>query len=59
MRDADTGDYLVESLGGVGGAPAHLLAGFAEANAMIRLPEGVTQVRPGEIVDVEFLQQRS
>lgn len=59
MRDADTGDYLVESLGGVGGAPAHLLAGFAEANAMIRLPEGVTHVRPGEIVDVEFLQQRS
>lgn len=58
MRDAATGDYLVESLGSVGGAGAHLLAGFAEANAMIRLPEGITQVRPGEIVDVEFLQQR-
>lgn len=59
MRDADTGDYLVESLGGPVGGPAHLLAGFAEANAMIRLPEGITYVRPGEIVDVEFLQQRS
>lgn len=59
MRDADTGDYLVESLGGVAGGAAHLLAGFAEANAMIRLPEGITYVRPGEIVDVEFLQQRS
>lgn len=59
MRDADTGDYLVESLGGLDGRPAHLLAGFAEANAMIRLPEGVTYVRPGEVVDVEFLQQRS
>ena len=58
MRDAATGDYLVESLGSVGGAAAHLLAGFAEANAMIRLPEGITHVRPGEIVDVEFLQQR-
>lgn len=59
MRDADTGDYLVESLGAVDGGPAHLLAGFAEANAMIRLSEGITYVRPGEIVDVEFLQQRS
>lgn len=59
MRDADTGDYLVESLGGLAGSPAHLLAGFAEANAMIRLPEGITYVRPGEVVDVEFLQQRS
>lgn len=58
MRDAATGDYLVESLGSVGGAGAHLLAGFAEANAMIRLPEGITHVRPGDIVDVEFLQQR-
>ena len=59
MRDADTGDYLVESLGKPSGGAAHLLAGFAEANAMICLPEGVTYVRPGDIVDVEFLQQRS
>lgn len=59
MRDADTGVYLVESLGGVGGGPEHLLAGYAEANAIIRIPEGVTHVRPGDIVDVEFLQQRS
>lgn len=59
MRDAETGDYLVESLGGPGGGPAHLLAGFADANAMIQLPEDVTDVRPGDIVDVVFLQQRS
>ncbi|WKD58032.1 Molybdopterin molybdenumtransferase [Corynebacterium capitovis DSM 44611] len=59
MRDAETGAYVVQSLGGVTGAPAHLLAGFAEANAMIRIPEETTQVRPGDTVDVIFLQQRT
>lgn len=59
MRDAQTRDYLVEGIGGVSGGPAHLLAGLAEANAMIRLPEDVTEVRPGDIVDVLFLQQRA
>ncbi|GAB3079703.1 gephyrin-like molybdotransferase Glp [Corynebacterium aquatimens] len=59
MRDAHTRDYLVESIGGVGGAPAHLLAGLAEANAMIRIPEDVTDIRPGDEVDVIFLQQRA
>lgn len=59
MRDLETGEYLVESLGTAEGNAAHLLAGFAEANAMICLPEDVTEVRPGEVVDVEFLQQRS
>ncbi|MBN9644719.1 gephyrin-like molybdotransferase Glp [Corynebacterium mendelii] len=57
MRDADTQDYLVESLGGVSGAPAHLLAGMGEANALIRIPEDVTSVRPGDIVDVLFANQ--
>ncbi|MEX3504688.1 gephyrin-like molybdotransferase Glp [Corynebacterium sp. LK2510] len=59
MRDADTGDYLVQGLGGAEGVPSHLLAGFADANAIIELPEEVTTVRPGDIVDVVFLQQRS
>ena len=59
MRDADTGDYLVEGLGGATGAPAHLLAGLAEANAMIRIPEQVTEIRPGDIVEVLFLSQGS
>ena len=58
MRDAETADYLVEGLGGSSGAPAHLLAGLAEANAMIRVPEGVAEVRPGDVVDVIFLSQR-
>ena len=59
MRDAETADYLVEGLGGVAGAPAHLLAGLSEANAMIRVPEEVTEIRPGDVVDVLFLTQRS
>ena len=59
MRDAETADYLVEGLGGAAGAPAHLLAGLAEANAMIRIPEDVTEIRPGDVVDVLFLTQRT
>lgn len=59
MRDVETQDYLVEGLGGATGAPAHLLAGLAEANAMIRIPEDVTDLRPGDVVDVLFLSQRS
>ena len=57
MRDAHTQDYLVEGLGGANGAPAHLLAGLSDANAMIRIPEEVTDVRPGDIVEVIFLSQ--
>ena len=59
MRDAQTRDYLVDSIGGVSGGPAHLLAGLAEANAMIRIPTDVVEVRPGDVVDVMFLQQRA
>lgn len=57
MRDAETQDYLVEALGGASGAPSHLLAGLSEANAMIRIPEDVTEIRPGDVVDVVFLAQ--
>ena len=57
MRDTETRDYLVEGLGGANGAPAHLLAGLSDANAMIRVPVDATQVRPGDIVDVIFLGQ--
>ncbi|CAB0596864.1 molybdopterin molybdenumtransferase MoeA [Corynebacterium diphtheriae] len=57
MRDAQTQDYLVEGLGGANGAPAHLLAGLAEANAMIKIPEDVNEVLPGDIVEVLFMSQ--
>ncbi len=59
MRDAETADYLVEGLGGASGAPAHLLAGLAEANALIRIPEEATFIRPGDVVDVLFISQQS
>ena len=59
MRDAETADYLVEGLGGAAGAPAHLLAGLSEANAMIRVPDEVTEIRPGEVVEVLFWTHRS
>ena len=59
MRDAETADYLVEGLSGATGAPAHLLAGLAEANALIRVPEDATEIRPGDVVDVLFITQRS
>lgn len=55
MRDAETQDYLVEALGGPNGAPAHLLAGLSGANAMIRVPAETAEIRPGQPVDVLFL----
>lgn len=59
MRDSESGEYLVEPLSVLEAGPTHLLAGFAEANAMIHLPEGAVQVRPGDEVAVEFMRQRS
>ncbi len=58
MRDQDTGDYLVQALGGAPGASSHLLATLAEANCLVVVPTEVEQVRTGELVDVAFLAQR-
>ena len=57
MRDQDTGDYLVQVLGGPG-ASSHLLATLAEANCLVVVPTGVEQIRTGETVNVAFLAQR-
>ena len=57
MRDQDTGEYLVQALGGAPGA-SHLLATLAEANCLLIVPSEAEQVRTGEIVDVAFLAQR-
>ncbi|MGE2721507.1 gephyrin-like molybdotransferase Glp [Mycolicibacterium celeriflavum] len=57
MRDQDTGEYLVQALGGAPGA-SHLLATLAEANCLVIVPSDAEQVRTGEIVDVAFLAQR-
>jgi molybdopterin molybdotransferase len=58
MRDQDTGEYLVQALGGVPGASSHLLATLAEANCLVIVPAEAEEVRTGEIVDVAFLAQR-
>src|SRR5260370_38320019 len=54
MRDQDTGEYLVQALGGEPGASSHLLATLAEANCLVVVPSGAEQVRTGGIVDVRF-----
>jgi molybdopterin molybdotransferase len=58
MRDQETGEYLVQALGGAVGASSHLLATLAEANCLVVVPSEAEQVRTGEIVDVAFLAQR-
>ena len=58
MRDQDTGEYLVQALGGAPGASSHLLATLAEANCLVVVPREAEQVRTGEIIDVAFLAQR-
>lgn len=58
MRDQDTGEYLVQALGGAPGASSHLLATLAEANCLVIAPTDVDEVRTGETVDVAFLAQR-
>ncbi|MCH9643121.1 MAG: molybdopterin molybdotransferase MoeA [Actinomycetia bacterium] len=58
MRDQDTGEYLVQALGGEPGASSHLLATLAEANCLVVVPADAEQIRTGEVVDVEFLAQR-
>jgi molybdopterin molybdotransferase len=58
MRDQDTGEYLVQALGGAPGASSHLLATLAEANCLVMVPTETEEVRTGEVVDVAFLAQR-
>src|SRR5579875_1081680 len=58
MRDQDSGEYLVQALGGAPGASSHLLATLAEANCLVMVPSEAEQIRTGEIVDVAFLAQR-
>lgn len=58
MRDQDTGEYLVQALGGAPGSSSHLLATLAEANCLVVVPSEAEQIRTGEVVDVAFLAQR-
>ncbi len=58
LRDEDSGDYLVEAIGESAEGSSHLLASLAEANCLVVVPSGVTEIRTGEYVDVAFLAQR-
>ncbi len=58
LRDQETGEYLVQALGGAAGASSHLLATLAEANCLVVVPSEAEQIRTGELVDVAFLAQR-
>ena len=58
MRDEDTGEYLVQALGGAPGASSHLLATLAEANCLVVIDPEATEIRTGEEVEVSFLAQR-
>jgi molybdopterin molybdotransferase len=57
-RDQDTGEYMVQALGGAPGSSSHLLATLAEANCLVIVPSDAEQVRTGEVIDVAFLAQR-
>ncbi|MBV7295601.1 molybdopterin molybdotransferase MoeA [Corynebacterium sp. TAE3-ERU12] len=59
MRDRETGEYLVQPLGGASGQQAHLLAGLSEANCLIVVPDSVSAVRTGDVVDVLFLSRQA
>src|SRR5271170_7220711 len=58
MRDQDSGEYLVQALGGAPGVSSHLLATLAEANCLVMVPRDAEQIRTGEVVEVAFLAQR-
>jgi molybdopterin molybdotransferase len=58
MREEETGDLLVQALGGAPGSSSHLLATLAEANCLVMVDPDVTEVKAGGEVDVAFLAQR-
>ena len=58
MREEETGDFLVQALGGAPGSSSHLLATLAEANCLVMVDPDVTEVKTGDEVDVAFLAQR-
>lgn len=55
LREQATGDYVVQPLGTSG---AHLLSSLTDANALIVVPEDVTEATVDETVGVAFLPAR-
>ncbi|MCZ9304193.1 molybdopterin molybdotransferase MoeA [Corynebacterium sp. c9Ua_112] len=59
MRDRETREFLVDPLGAAnGGEPTHLLGSHGQANCLIVVPADVTDVAPGQVVDVLFLSNK-
>ncbi len=57
MRDEQTGDYLVRTLGN-GDSSSYLLASLADANCLVVVDPEDEVLRAGDEVDVVFLAQR-
>ncbi|HEX2130780.1 MAG TPA: gephyrin-like molybdotransferase Glp [Actinophytocola sp.] len=55
-RQYRRGQHGGDTVTPVGGPGSHLLASFAAANCLIEVPEGVTVVPSGELVDVVLLR---
>ena len=55
LREQATGDYVVQPLGTSG---THLLSSLTDANALIIVPEDVTEATVDETVGVAFLPAR-
>jgi branched-chain amino acid aminotransferase len=53
--DVAEGRYVVRPVGGPG---SHLVHGLAHANALIVIPEAVTEVAEGSAVEVMVLERR-
>jgi molybdopterin molybdotransferase len=53
--DVESGTYAVRQVGGAG---SHLVASLAAANALIVVPEAVTEVAAGDSVSVMLLERR-
>ena len=58
MREEQTGDYMVQVIGGSTTGSSHLLAELAEANCLVVVPSEDAKLDPGDEVDVMFLAQR-
>jgi molybdopterin molybdotransferase len=54
--DVRDGRYIVRPVGGPG---SHLVGDLAHANALIVVPEDVTEVKDGTAVNVMVLERRS
>ena len=55
LQASNEGSYLVTPMDAQG---SHLVSDLAYANALIVVPEHVTEVAPGQVVDAVLLERR-